>query len=150
MNVKFNQAAILLGISILVASPAFADKPDSPGKSGKQKSSHEYQDSHYYFDDDRSQRIRNYYSESKKSGNCPPGLAKKHNGCRPPGQVKQWHKGQPLPRDVVYYDVPYSLRHQLGRTPEGQKLVRVGTDILLISIGTGMVLDAVQDLDDLF
>ena len=36
------------------------------------------------------------------------------------------------------------LLDELGQTPEGQKLVRVGTDILLISVGTGMVLDAIK------
>jgi hypothetical protein len=28
------------------------------------------------------------------AGGCPPGLAKKHNGCMPPGQAKKLYRGQ--------------------------------------------------------
>src|SRR6478609_6031383 len=32
-------------------------------------------------------------------GGCPPGLAKKHNGCLPPGQAKKlYNVGQRFPR----------------------------------------------------
>lgn len=41
-----------------------------------------------------------------------------------------------------------ALTVQLGRTPEGQEIARVGTDLLLISVGTGMVIDAIQGLND--
>ena len=48
-------------------------------------------------------------------GGCPPGLAKKHNGCRPPGQVKKLYRvGQRFPRDYGhrwnYNQIPYDLR----------------------------------------
>ena len=58
--------------------------------------------------------------------------------------AKKWRKGAPLPRDITYYDLPAALIEELGRTPEGEKVVQVGTDLLLISIATGMVLDAVD------
>jgi len=35
---------------------------------------------------------------------------------------------------------------QLGPPPSGHKFVRVAGDILLIAIGSGMVIDAIQDL----
>ena len=89
-----------------------------------------------------SEDSQNHYSEPRKSGNCPPGLAKKNNGCQPPGQIKKWRKGEPLPGDVIYYDLPSALIDELGLTPEGDRVVQVGTDLLLISIGTGIVLDA--------
>jgi len=159
MKIKLKQAAVLLSISVLAAGPVFGEKPNSPGNSGKQKSlprhavsssSHlEGKDSNRYFREDRLQRIRNYYSDSRASGKCPPGLAKKGNGCQPPVQAKKWRIGEPLPRDEAYYDLPGALLHELGRAPEGQKIVRVGTDLLLISIGNGRVIDAVQDLDDI-
>ena len=38
--------------------------------------------------------------------------------------------GQPLPRGVVYYDLPPALVIQLGRPPAGHKYVRVAADIL--------------------
>ena len=45
-------------------------------------------------DRDRS-AVRTYYRNEFASGNCPPGLAKKNNGCLPPGQAKKlWTVGQ--------------------------------------------------------
>lgn len=40
-----------------------------------------------------------YYRDGRYYGsNCPPGLAKKNNGCLPPGQAKaRWAVGQRLP-----------------------------------------------------
>ena len=63
-----------------------------------------------------------------------------------PGQAKKWHRGQPLPHDLPYYDLPEEVLRELGRAPEGHKFVRVAADILLIAIGTGMVIDAIEDL----
>ena len=82
----------------------------------------------------------------QKKGGVPPGLAKKHNGCMPPGQAKKWKKGRPLPREVIYYDVPPALVVQIGTPPPGYRYVRVASDILMIAIGTGIVIDAIQDL----
>lgn len=93
--------------------------------------------------------VQNYYGQQFKSGHCPPGLAKKNNGCLPPGQAKKYAIGQPLPRDVVFYPVPSSVIVQLGAPPAGHKYVRVATDILLIAVGTSMVVDAIQDLGSL-
>jgi Ni/Co efflux regulator RcnB len=108
-----------------------------------------------FFNDSRRHIISDYYSreyggQHYGGGNCPPGLAKKGNGCQPPGQAKKWRVGHPLLGDIIYHDVPSALLHQLGHTPEGHKIVRVGTDLLLISIGTGMVVDAIDDLDGIF
>lgn len=99
-----------------------------------------------YFNDNQRQAARAYYEPRFRAGNCPPGLAKKGNGCQPPGQAKRWQRGQPLPRDVVYYPVPSSVQVQLGTPPAGYKFVRVATDILLIAVGTSMVVDAIEDL----
>lgn len=100
-----------------------------------------------YFGDPQRTVVRNYYSEQYGMGRCPPGLAKKNNGCMPPGQARKWAVGQPLPRDVIYYSVPPALVLQLGAPPSGHRYVRVGADILLIAIGTAMVVDALQDLN---
>jgi len=55
-------------------------------------------------------------------GGCPPGLAKKHNGCMPPGQVKKLYRiGQRLPLSYgnrwSFNQVPSGLRQQYGFTP---------------------------------
>ncbi len=92
--------------------------------------------------------IQEYYGNEFRSGRCPPGLAKKNNGCQPPGQAKKWATGKRLPGDVIYHALPPELNVRLS-IPIGSKYVRVGADILLIAAGTGMVLDAIEDLSRL-
>lgn len=49
-------------------------------------------------------------------GGCPPGLAKKHNGCRPPGRARKLYRGQRWERGYgTYYTygrIPYDLRRR--------------------------------------
>ena len=51
-----------------------------------------------------------------RAGGCPPGLAKKHNGCMPPGQAKKLYRGQRWERGYgTYYNygrIPYELRRR--------------------------------------
>jgi Ni/Co efflux regulator RcnB len=47
---------------------------------------------------------------------------------------------------VIFYDVPQGLVVQIGSPPAGYRYARVANDILLIAVGTGMVIDAIQDL----
>lgn len=152
MKIRMTKIAIVLAIELAVGAPAFADKPEAPGNSGAQNSSqvkydrptaiNSADDSREYFNEYRRNQIRNYYSKAQKPGNCPPGLAKKNNGCQPPGQAKKWRRGEPLPRDLVYYDLPAAFIDELGGTPEGGKIVQVDSDLLLINVATGLVLDA--------
>lgn len=102
-----------------------------------------------YFSDGQRQAAREHYGAAGRAGHCPPGLAKKGNGCQPPGQAKRWQLGQPLPRDLIYHPVPVGVQVQLGTPPAGHKFVRIATDILLIAIGTGLVIDAIEDLGQL-
>ena len=137
----FNSSVFLiLLITLLLAFclPALADKPSSAGNKGnssknckKDKGKQKGNDDSYshdkkcdvnninvYFNGEQRNVIRNYYREEYHRGHCPPGLAKKNNGCMPPGQAKKWRKGYPLPRYVVYYDLPSVVVVQLGRPPE--------------------------------
>jgi len=103
---------------------------------------------HKHFSDDKVVIINNYYGGHYGKGKgCPPGLAKKHNGCMPPGQAKKWAIGRPLPAGVVYYDLPPALVAQLGPPPSRHKYVRVAQDVLLLAVGTGMVVDAIDNLN---
>ena len=52
-------------------------------------------------------------------GGCPPGLAKKNNGCLPPGQAKKLYNiGQRWPGNYGhawnYNQIPYDLRSRYG------------------------------------
>ena len=152
---KFALALFVTGV--FAASPVFSDKPDWAGHGKPDKGARGSRDGdrrddrgdvrvNVHFDDHQRAVVREYYEDSFRHGRCPPGLAKKHNGCMPPGQAKKWQMGRPLPRDVVYYDLPPRVVVSLGVPPAGHKYVRVASDILLIAVGTGMVVDAIDDL----
>jgi hypothetical protein len=140
---RIGAALVAAGIA-LGHGPAFAEKPEWAGEGkgkGKQKNKEKKN-----FDANQRSSVHAYYEEEYRGGHCPPGLAKKHNGCMPPGQAKKWRVGQPLPRDVVIYEVPPSLVIKIGTPPPGYKYVRVAADILMIAVGTRMVADAITDL----
>ena len=157
-SLKLKYAAVIVAGGIFTAMSVMADKPEwaGKGKGGKHERSDRRDDDrdskrHHdgkrgHFEERHAVVVREYYTEQFKSGRCPPGLAKKRNGCMPPGQAKKWQVGRPLPRDVVYYEVPQPLIVQIGAPPSGYRYVRVATDILMIAIGSGMVVDAIRDL----
>ncbi len=99
------------------------------------------------FNDEHRNHVGHYYDEQYRAGHCPPGLAKKHNGCMPPGQAKKmdWTVGRPLPSNVVTYPVPQPLLTRLGTPPAGYRYVRVGNDILLLSPGSAAVVDVIRN-----
>ncbi|MCQ8104342.1 RcnB family protein [Methylomonas sp. SURF-2] len=163
----FGWTIVLLLAGVMTGAPAWAEKPDKAGggkpqqKSHPQKRHEQYDQRERRQDADRGQAkqremggfmehqgavIRDFYAHEFRAGKCPPGLAKKNNGCLPPGQIKRWEMGRPLPRDLVYYDLPASLIRQIGYPPTGYRYVRVANDILMITIGTGLVVDAIADL----
>lgn len=147
--------AVTVAGVMATAAPAFADKPEWAGQ-GKGKNKHERSERHddgrhndgrrEHFKDHDRVVIREYYDREYHRGHCPPGLAKKHNGCMPPGQAKKWAYGRPLPRDIVYYEVPRDVVVRIGPPPSGYKYVRVASDILMIAVGSSMVVDAITDL----
>ena len=155
--------AAVLAALMLLSTPAFADKPDRAG-GGKGKGGGQAEHGNkggkgnggggkgggdvnvnvdIRFGGDERVVVRDYYGSLR---GCPPGLAKKNNGCMPPGQAKKWAVGHPLPRDVVFYELPHELVIKLRPPPSGYRYVRVAADILMIAVGTGMVIDAIQDL----
>ena len=99
-----------------------------------------------YFGNNDRRIINEYYAPEFRAGHCPPGLAKKGNGCMPPGQAKKWYKGRPLPQGIAYYDLPPDLVYRMPPPPRGHRYVRVGPDILLLSIGSGVVVDAMINI----
>ncbi len=148
-------AAPLAALLLLAASPSAFGKPEWAGNgNGKHKGKSEKHERRGaaavptggFFGGAQRDAVRAYYEPRMKAGKCPPGLAKKNNGCLPPGQAKNWQRGQQLPKTVVTYPVPAAVQVRLGTPPAGHKFVRVATDILLIAIGTSMVIDAIEDL----
>jgi Ni/Co efflux regulator RcnB len=91
--------------------------------------------------------IHTYYRTDFVSGNCPPGLAKKDNGCLPPGQAKKlWNVGQPLPPTIVYYPLPQPLMTQLPPPPPGYDYGRVDDDVVLMDRNSRLVSQIITSL----
>jgi hypothetical protein len=90
--------------------------------------------------------VRRYVSTHAAPAGCPPGLAKKDNGCLPPGQAKKYALGQPLPGAVAWTAVPPPLLAQLPPPPLGYQYVRVDNDLLLMALSTAVVVDVLAGL----
>ena len=154
MTTSFTFTARVLATALacaLASGPVLADKGGKHERHEHEEHGHEREHREartgHYFDDHDRQAVRVYYVEQGRGGHCPPGLAKKHNGCMPPGRVvNKYYVGQPLPATVVYYPVPQPVLVQLPPPPPQHKYVRVAGDILLIAVGTSVVVDAIGDL----
>lgn len=155
----------LVVAAFMASGTAFAEKDDHKGH-GKDKKEHHHKagkhDKHEkddkrferdnikvgaYFNDDHRRAARTYYVQQYPQGKkCPPGLAKKNNGCQPPGQAKKYVVGQPLARTVYWYPVPQPVIQVLPVVPAGYRYVRVGDDILLLSPVSAVVVDVIAGL----
>lgn len=151
---KLTLALVALSTAAFI-QPAVAQKDDKPGRGGPSDRAGSPGKGHgnagppgnvVIVDRDRT-TVYNYYRGQYVAGNCPPGLAKKNNGCLPPGQAKKlWAIGQPLPGTVVFHPLPGALLAQLTPAPAGYQYVQVASDILLMAIGTRMIVGALADL----
>ena len=152
-------ALVIPALLIGLASPAWAEK-DKDNK-GKGKHGHGdrgggpavvVQPVRVVVPDRDRAVVYQYYRTEYSAGRCPPGLAKKGNGCLPPGQAKQqqplWVIGQPLPPAIVYERVPPTVVQQLAPVPPGYEYVRVDNDVLLMDMTNRMVADVVNDIND--
>jgi Ni/Co efflux regulator RcnB len=160
----------LILAAFVAAGPALAEKDKGHGH-GKDKHGDKHAEKHHgkhqdkggkharhdthrddvkvgaFFSDSHRHAARAYYVQQYPAGRgCPPGLAKKNNGCLPPGQAKKWAVGQPLPREVRYYTVPQPVILSLPAAPVGYRYVRVGNDILLLSPQSALVVDVISGL----
>lgn len=151
--VPYSRMRMLAAAAALVVTcgASLAAKPDDDHHGKSRKSGHSEQ-AHAdvkvggYFADRQRTAATGYYSQQRKAGHCPPGLAKKNNGCMPPGQARKWAMGQALPAGVVTYPVPRAVVIRMGPPPAGYRYVRVANDLLLLAIGSQMVVDAIEDL----
>ena len=146
--------AALMTVAVLAWGPAMADPPGgkgggkgqghSQGPEGKEHGNAQARGPSGFAASDRSV-IQKFYATPITGPNCPPGLAKKNNGCLPPGQAKQYVIGSPLPAGVVMYPLPGHLLGMLA-PPPGYQYVRVESDILMVAVGTNMVVSALTNL----
>ncbi|GAC1605410.1 MAG: hypothetical protein NVS3B2_11870 [Ramlibacter sp.] len=160
---RTSQLFVLAVASLAMAGPVFADRGGNGHGHGQgqgnghseQRDGDEGPGVHrdrddvkvgQFFNDGHREAARNYYGEQYNAGRrCPPGLAKKHNGCMPPGQV-HYAVGQSLPRTATVYPVPQPVIGQLPVAPPGYRYVRSGNDILLLSPQSQVVVDVIAGL----
>jgi hypothetical protein len=138
----FARSAAAALLACAVAAPTVHADPSKGRGKGKGH------DRIVFVDTDRS-AVRTYWVDTYGRGNCPPGLAKKGNGCLPPGQArKRYYVGRALPRTVVVERVPVALVPRLRTVPVGYEYVVVDGDILLMNVASRVIADAIVNAFD--
>ena len=132
-------------MALFLAGPAtlLAQKPKHEKE--KEKSQHGHES--VVFSDSQRDSARLYFVNEHGRGNCPPGLAKKQNGCLPPGQAKKRYAvGHPLPQTIVVERVPSELAVRIGPAPAGYQYGILDGDLVKLAVGTRLVVDAIAGL----
>ncbi|MGE0453824.1 MAG: hypothetical protein AB7O37_12130 [Vicinamibacteria bacterium] len=145
---RFRSLGIAAVVLALLASPAFAGKDKK-----KQKDKDKHADAAVSIDVSirfslhEQEQARDYFVKHHGRGKCPPGLAKKNNGCLPPGQAKKRYAlGHPLPPDIVLAPLPHDLEIRLGPPPRGYRYGLLDGDVVKLAVGTALVVDAIAGL----
>ena len=144
-----NRLMILAGVAALAAtSPALADpghghggdkagwKHDGGGGEAKHRGDRGDRHGNWHGDrDDRGHARWQHGDEGQRwhrhgrhrwangygVGGCPPGLARWHNGCVPPGHARRYAVGYHLPYGynsyTSYSRIPYNLRQRYNLDP---------------------------------
>ena len=147
--------AVITLAAILLAAPVAAE-PTSWGRTGKENAAQtgrsdddrrvDRKEHGRQFSDHDRFVVREYYQANFPISKCALGPGEKNSGCLPQGQAKKWQIGHQLPTGLVYSEVPPPIISQLPPPSAGLRYVRIGNDILLISVRTEVVVDAIQDL----
>ena len=139
--------ALTLALSLASLLTVSAQKPNSGKGKGQHKGSGKSPDAHVtvVFNDTQRGAAQSYFVNTYGRGNCPPGLAKKNNGCLPPGQAKKRYVvGQPLPKGIVLAELPSDLSVRLGVAPSGYRYGLLDGDLVKLAVGTMLVVDAIE------
>ena len=117
--------------AVLSATPALADKGGHGHGDKEWKHGDRGDDRGDYRDHYRGERERYGYRSGYRG--CPPGLARKHNGCRAPGQARnyRWNRGERLPRGynsyTSYNQIPYRYRQRYNLDPNNRYIYQDNT-----------------------
>ena len=139
-------AGVVALVSILAVAVPVTATADKPGKKHKGEKDADARIVVTFGPGER-ERARLFFQESYGRGKCPPGLAKKNNGCLPPGQAKKRYLvGHRLPPNVVIVALPLELERRLGPPADGYRYGIVDGDLVKLAVGTLLVVDAIQGL----
>ena len=138
----------LIGTLVLIlAAPGmgFADEKDKDKKKDKHEDKHGEEGRVTGFNTDERGRVQVFFVETHGRGKCPPGLAKKNNGCLPPGQAKKRYVvGRPLHPTIRFEPVPREVEIRIGPAPTGYQYGIVDGDLVKLALGTLLVVDAIN------
>lgn len=156
---KYGFLAVLMGLTVFTSASAFAD-PHDRGRDRWENNRGGY----HQRDNDRW-RDNNWHDNGRRNNNqrgYKPGLRHVvviNNNDRsvlrnyvsrdkvrmvPVYYAPRYLIGAPLPREVVYYSVPYHVTQQLRPIPLGYRYIRVDNDVLLMSVRDNIIWDAVS------
>jgi hypothetical protein len=133
--------ALVLALSVVGSAALSAQKPKK--QKGKSQETHVT----VVFIDTQREAARTYFVQQHGRGHCPPGLAKKNNGCLPPGQAKKRYViGHSLPHGIVIGALPRELSIRIGPAPAGYRYGILDGDLVKLAVGTMLVVDAIEGL----
>jgi hypothetical protein len=133
--------ALALALSFVGSIALSAQKPK------KQKGKSQETEVTVVFSNTQREAARSYFVEQHGRGNCPPGLAKKNNGCLPPGQAKKVYVvGHSLPHGIVVGRLPVELSMRIGPAPAGYRYGILDGDLVKLAAGTTLVVDVIEGL----
>ena len=133
--------ALVLALSVVGSVALSAQKPK------KQKGKSQETRVTVVFIDTQREAARSYFVKQHGRGQCPPGLAKKNNGCLPPGQAKKRYAiGHSLPHGIVIAELPVELSVRIGPAPAGYRYGIIDGDLVKLAVGTMLVVDAIEGL----
>ena len=96
-----------LAVALMLALSPLGALAEKGGKHNKDKGNngHDSRDNggssvsvEFRFGDSDRRAVQEYYQSPARGKGCPPGLAKKGNGCMPPGQARKWASVAARPR----------------------------------------------------
>lgn len=141
--------AVLALVFVLGLSHTVMAKPDHAKAKGNKHQYHEESEAEAaLISSSDLALIRNFLAQEYPVKLCPPGLAKKHNGCLPPGQAKKYRIGQPAPADLALIALPQDLLLRL-HPPAGYFYARVDQDVVLVAEASKKIIDAITLLSAL-
>jgi hypothetical protein len=134
-------------VALAVAASLVSPVTLSAQKPTKQKGQSQDTQMTVVFSGPQREAARLYFIEQHGRGNCPPGLAKKQNGCLPPGQAKKRYVvGHTVPQGVVVGTLPAELSVRIGPVPPGYRYGILDGDLVKLAAGTMLVVDAIEGL----
>jgi Ni/Co efflux regulator RcnB len=144
---KFLTAAVALSV---LASAGAASAQPGPRNDSRYEQNRDRQDRRAERRDDRRDDRADRRDE-RRDDRYERRAARRYSAGRyqaPRGyQARQWHRGQTLPRS--YRDRRYVVdyrRYGLGAPPRGYQYVRVGDDVVLTAVATGLITSVILQL----